>query len=159
MRTVKHLIYLVDFNEKNESLKLFQNLKVKTKKEQINEFLSVIYQCQRGKNYFLQKLNENNWNNLINFNHNTTLYDICKKFRQSEEAKQLVEKTDLKARMWAMALDEAYNTHLRTMEATLAKIKQEVNQKLFNNFKKDKLLQSFKFEFELLQYLTNTIFF
>lgn len=156
MRTVKHLIRPVKFNHKNQPLKMVENL---TEKEMIQAFLSVIVQYQKGKNYFLEKLNENNWNDKINFNHNASFFDIRNHFSKHE----MIENIDslkplkpLKARMWRMALNEAFDTKLRTVEATLVKIKKEVNQKLFSDFKKDKLPQ---IEFDLLQYLTNSIFF
>ena len=128
MRTVKH------------QLKPFTT-------EQKNKFLDVVYAYQFEKNYFSDQL--------LNRSHNNEVINLQSSYIQIRD--KLVKnnyqsKYNLPARLWKMALKEAYDLHIRTHEAQIALIKRNLNTNIYqyynfelieaNRQNRDKLNQS-----------------
>ena len=122
--------------------------------EQEQKFLELSHAYQFEKNYFSdQLLNQSHHV----FNINDTFINIQNKLVQS----QYTSKYQLPARVWKMALKEAYDLHIRTYESQIAFIKKEVNQKIYQfqmNLKKEQNsnLHCFKY---FLYFVTNYLFF
>ena len=107
MRTVKHKIK--PFNT-----------------EQKTKFFAVAYAYQFEKNYFSDQL--------LNCSHEASLINLQSSYVQIRD--KLVEnkyqsKYNLPARLWKMALKEAYDLHIRTHEAQVALIKRNLNNNLY----------------------------
>ena len=107
MRTVKHKIK--PFNT-----------------EQKTKFFTVAYAYQFEKNYFSDQL--------LNHSHEASLINLQSSYIQIRD--KLVQngyqsKYNLPARLWKMALKEAYDLHIRTHESQVALIKRNLNNNLY----------------------------
>ena len=144
MRTVKH--QLKPFTE-----------------EQEQKFLALSRAYQFEKNHFSdQLLNQSN----DIFNIHDSYFTIQGKLVKSQYA----SKRQLPARMWKMALREAYDLHIRTYESQIALVKTEINRQIYQfqmdlnrdnnkvNEEKDQKshLDCFKY---FLYFVTNYLFF
>ena len=107
MRTVKHKI---------------KPLSVAT--EQEIQFLALVRAYQFEKNYWSdQLLNYSHESINIDFSYNQIRDNLVKNKYQS--------KYNLPARIWKMALKEAYDLHIRTYESQISFIKRDVNNKIY----------------------------
>ena len=91
-----------------------------------NKLLEVMYAYQFEKNYFSDQL--------LNRSHEASLINLQSSYIQIRD--KLVEngyqsKYNLPARLWKMALKEAYDLHIRTHESQVALIKQNLNNNLY----------------------------
>ena len=136
MRTVKH------------KLKPF-GVGVDVATEQKTKFLDVVYAYQFEKNYFSDQLlncSYKNENEVIN------LQSSYIQIRDKLVKNNYQSKYHLPARLWKMALKEAYDLHIRTHEAQIALIKRNLNNNIYqycnfelieaNRQNQDKLNQS-----------------
>ena len=113
MRTVKH------------QLKPFTT-------EQKNKFFDVVYAYQFEKNYFSDQLmNRYHFHDIIN------LQSSYIQIRDKLVKNNYQSKYNLSARLWKMALKEAYDLHIRTHEAQIVIIKRNINNNIYQycNFK------------------------
>ena len=113
MRTVKH------------QLKPFTT-------EQKNKFFDVVYAYQFEKNYFSDQLmNRYHFHDIINLQ--SSYIQIKDKLVKNNYQ----SKYNLPARLWKMALKEAYDLHIRTHEAQIVLIKRNINNNIYQycNFK------------------------
>ena len=114
MRTVKHKI---------------KPLSISENPEQENQFLALVRAYQFEKNYWsdqlLNSLNRSHENEVINIDlsYNQIRDNLVKNKYQS--------KYKLPARIWKMALKEAYDLHIRTYEFQIDFIKRDVNNKIY----------------------------
>ena len=138
MRTVKH---------KLKPFGVGEELGVAT--EQKTKFLDVVYAYQFEKNYFSDQLlncSYKNENEVIN------LQSSYIQIRDKLVKNNYQSKYHLPARLWKMALKEAYDLHIRTHEAQIALIKRNLNNNIYqycnfeliesNKQKRNKLNQS-----------------
>ena len=138
MRTVKH---------KLKPFGVGAELGVAT--EQKTKFLDVVYAYQFEKNYFSDQLlncSYKNENEVIN------LQSSYIQIRDKLVKNNYQSKYHLPARLWKMALKEAYDLHIRTHEAQIALIKRNLNNNIYqycnfeliesNKQKRNKLNQS-----------------
>lgn len=107
MRTVKH-----------------QLKPLSTATEQKNKLLDVMYAYQFEKNYFSDQL----------LHHSHEIFNLESSYIQIRD--KLVKngyqsKYNLPARLWKMALKEAYDLHIRTHEAQVVLIKRKLNNNLY----------------------------
>ena len=109
MRTVKHKLKPLSVGEATEQ---------KTK------FLDVVYAYQFEKNYFSDQLLSHN-NEVIN------LQSSYIQIRNNLVKSNYQSKYNLPARLWKMALKEAYDLHVRTHEAQIALIKRNLNNNIY----------------------------
>ena len=143
MRTVKHKIK--PFNT-----------------EQKTKFFVVAYAYQFEKNYFSDQL--------LNHSHEASLINLQSSYVQIRD--KLVEnkyqsKYNLPARLWKMALKEAYDLHIRTHEAQVALIKRNLNNNLYQycHFELTKQVQNdckdqdAKTELSIIQCFENFLYF
>lgn len=107
MRTVKHKL---------------KSLSVAT--EQKTKFLDVVYAYQFEKNYFSDQLLSHN-NEVINLQ--SSYIQIRDKLVKNNYQSQY----SLPARLWKMALKEAYDLHIRTHESQIALIKRNLNNNIY----------------------------
>ena len=107
MRTVKHQL---------------KTLSVAT--EQKTKFLDVVYAYQFEKNYFSDQLLSHN-NEVINLQ--SSYIQIRDKLVKNNYQSQY----NLPARLWKMALKEAYDLHIRTHESQIALIKRNLNNNIY----------------------------
>ena len=147
MRTVKHQL---------------KPLSVAT--EQKNKFLDVVHAYQFEKNYFSDQLLSHN-NEVIN------LQSSYIQIRDKLVKNNYQSKYNLPSRLWKMALNEAYDLHIRTHESQIDLIKRKLNNNIYQycnyelikpNQDEDKAIQSFTnlmaFE-KLLYFVTNSLFY
>ena len=104
--------------------------------EQEKKVLELACAYQFEKNHFSDQL-LNQSNNI--FNIHDDLFTIQGKLVKN----QYTSKYQLPARMWKMALKEAYDLHIRTYESQIALVKTEINHQIYQ-FQMD--LKSFKKE-------------
>ena len=110
MRTVKHQLKPLAANPDQE-----------------NKFLDLDYAYQMEKNYFSdQLLNKSNKASLFN------IHDSYITIQGKLVKNKYSSKYQLPARIWKMALKEAYDLHIRTYEAQIALIKSKINKKIYN---------------------------
>ena len=86
---------------------------------QETQFLEVMCAYQKEKNYFSDQLSSSVFNYGINLKNNCSYYDI---------RNQLVKEkytSLLPARLWKMALKEAFELHIRTYEGQLNALKDD----------------------------------
>ena len=158
MRTVKH--QLIIHKEKN------------IQSTELSKLMEVMYAYQFEKNYFSdQLLNRSNKASLIN------LQSSYIQIRNKLVKNNYQSKYNLPARLWKMALKEAYELHVRTHESQVALIKKNINNKIYQfcNFELTKqnkissdseykaesndnvnIVQSFE---KFLYFVTNSLFF
>ena len=154
MRTVKH--------------KLIIQKEKDAPSTELSKLMDVMYAYQFEKNYFSdQLLNHHNKASLIN------LQSSYIQIRDNLVKDGYQSKYNLPARLWKMALKEAYDLHIRTYEAQVALIKKNLNNNLYqychfelierNKMEQNKLeeaeiaiIQSFE---NFLYFATNSLFF
>ena len=128
--------------------------------EQEQKFLVLSRAYQSEKNYFSDQL-LNNSHNI--FNIHDSYFSIQGKLIKN----QYSSKYQLPARVWKIALKEAYDLHIRTYESQIALVKKEINSQIYQfqmDLKKDKkqeneeksYLHCFKY---FLYFATNSLFF
>ena len=139
MRTVKHQL---------------KSLNVAT--EQKAKLLDVMYAYQFEKNYFSDQL--------LNRSHEASLINLQSSYIQIRD--KLVKngyqsKYNLPARLWKMALKEAYDLHIRTHEAQVALIKRNLNNNLYQycHCELIKQFQDNQDELSILQCFENFLYF
>ena len=152
MRTVKH--------------KLIIQKEKDVPSTELSKLMDVMYAYQFEKNYFSDQLL-----NQRNRSHESSLINLQSSYIQIRD--QLVHnkyqsKYNLPARLWKMALKEAYDLHIRTHEAQVALIKRNLNNNLYqychfeligrNKMEEVELsiIQSFE---NFLYFATNSLFF
>ena len=128
--------------------------------EQKAKLLDVMYAYQFEKNYFSDQL----------LHHSHEIFNLESSYIQIRD--KLVKngyqsKYNLPARLWKMALKEAYDLHIRTHESQVALIKRKLNNNLYQyyhfeltqqvrNDQDDKLEES---ELSILQCFENFLYF
>ena len=123
MRTVKHQLKPFGFAVlRGEAEAEAENLA----EEQKTKFFDVFYAYQFEKNYFSDQL--------LNRHHEASLINLQSSYIQIRD--KLVKnnyqsKYNLPARLWKMALKEAYELHIRTHEAQIALIKAQLNSNIY----------------------------
>ena len=157
MRTIKHKLII----QKEKDIP----------STELSKLMDVMYAYQFEKNYFSDQLL--NWRNLLNRSHeaSASLINLQSSYVQIRD--KLVKdgyqsKYNLPARLWKIALKEAYDLHIRTHEAQVALIKKNLNNNLyqychFELLERNKLeeaeiaiIQSFE---NFLYFATNSLFF
>ena len=96
-------------------------------------FLEVMRAYQQEKNYFSDCLSS------YSFNHNINLKNNCsyREIRDQLVKDKYCSKYHLSARLWKMALKEAYELHVRTYEGQLSFLKNELLKKIYGYFYKN----------------------
>ena len=112
MRTVKH--------------KLIIQKEKDVPSTELSKLMEVMYAYQFEKNYFSDQL--------LNRSHEASLINLQSSYVQIRD--KLVEnkyqsKYNLPARLWKMALKEAYDLHISTHEAQVVLIKRKLNNNLY----------------------------
>ena len=137
MRTVKH-----------------QLKPLSTATEQKNKLLEVMYAYQFEKNYFSDQL----------LNRSNEIFNLQSSYIQIRD--KLVEngyqsKYNLPARLWKMALKEAYDLHIRTHEAQVALIKRKLNNNLYQycHYELIKQIKDNQDELSVIQCFENFLYF
>lgn len=110
------------------------------------EFLEVVRAYQNEKNYFSDCLSSTLFNHKINLKNNYSYREIRDKLIKDSYCSQY----HLPARLWKMALKEAYDLHVRTYEAKLCLLKEQFLNKLYHYFydRNNEEINSFKTFFE-----------
>ena len=85
---------------------------------------------QQEKNYFSDCLSSYSFNHNINLKNN----DSYREIRDQLVKDKYCSKYHLPARLWKMALKEAYDLHVRTYEAQLSFLKDELLKKIYGYF-------------------------
>ena len=93
-------------------------------------FLEVMRAYQQEKNYFSDCLSSYSFNHNINLKNN----DSYREIRDQLVKDKYCSKYHLPARLWKMALKEAYDLHVRTYEAQLSFLKDELLKKIYGYF-------------------------
>ena len=94
------------------------------------QLLEVMRAYQDEKNYFSDQLSSSVFNQEINIKNNCSYYEI----RDHLVKKNYASKYHLPARLWKMALKEAYELHIRTYEAQLSFLKDDMLSHLYRYF-------------------------
>ena len=125
MRTVKHQLKPFGFAAQHgEAEAEAENLA----EEQKTKFFDVFYAYQFEKNYFSDQL--------LNRHHEApapliNLQSSYIQIRDKLVKNNYQSKYNLPARLWKMALKEAYELHIRTHEAQIALIKAQLNSNIY----------------------------
>ena len=93
-------------------------------------FLEVMCAYQHEKNYFSDCLSSSSFNHNINLKNNDSYREIRDQLVKDKYCSQY----HLPARLWKMALKEAYDLHVRTYEAQLSFLKDELFKKIYGYF-------------------------
>ena len=96
-------------------------------------FLEVMCAYQQEKNYFSDCLSSYSFNHNINLKNNDSYREIRDQLVKDKYCSQY----HLPARLWKMALKEAYDLHVRTYEAQLSFLKDELLKKIYGYFYKN----------------------
>ena len=96
-------------------------------------FLEVMCAYQNEKNYFSDCLSSSLFNHNINLKNNYSYREI----RDQLVKDQYCSQYHLPARLWKLALKEAYELHIRTYEAQLSFLKDELLKKIYGYFYKN----------------------
>ena len=94
------------------------------------QFLDVVHAYQNEKNYFADQLTSALFNHGINLKNNHSYIDI----RNSLVKQKYCSRHSLPARLWKMALKEAYDLHSRTYERQLVDLKDEFLSQVYRYF-------------------------
>ena len=111
MRTVKHKIKPFNISENSE---------------QEIQFLDLVRAYQFEKNYWSDQL--------LNYSHENEVINIDSSYNQIRDnlvKNKYQSKYNLPARIWKMALKEAYDLHIRTYESQIDFIKRDLNNKIY----------------------------
>ena len=157
MRTIKHKLII----QKEKDIP----------STELSKLMDVMYAYQFEKNYFSDQLL--NWRNLLNRSHedsaSASLINLQSSYVQIRD--KLVKdgyqsKYNLPARLWKMALKEAYDLHIRTHEAQVVLIKRNLNNNLYqychfelierNKIEQNKLEEA---ELSIIQSFENFLYF
>ena len=112
MRTVKHKIKPFNISENSE---------------QEIQFLALARAYQFEKNYWSDQLL-----NLLNRSHESINIDFSyNQIRDNLVKNKYQSKYNLPARIWKIALKEAYDLHIRTYESQISFIKRDINNKIY----------------------------
>ena len=112
MRTVKHKIKPFSISENPD---------------QEIQFLDLVRAYQFEKNYWSDQLL-----NLLNRSHESINIDFSyNQIRDNLVKNKYQSKYNLPARIWKMALKEAYDLHIRTYESQISFIKRDINNKIY----------------------------
>lgn len=93
-------------------------------------FLEVVRAYQNEKNYFSDQFSSFAFNQKVNIKNNCSYYEI----RDNLVKNNYGSKHHLPARLWKMALKEAYELHMRTYEAQLSFLKDDLLSQLYRYF-------------------------
>ena len=93
-------------------------------------FLDVVRAYQDEKNYFSDQLSSHLFNHGINIKNNCSYIDI----RNSLVKQKYCSRYSLPARLWKMALKEAYDLHTRTYERQLVDLKDDFFSQVYRYF-------------------------
>lgn len=100
--------------------------------EQENKFLDVVHAYQFEKNYFSdQLLNRYHSHENENVDEVINLQSSYIQIRDKLVKNNYQSKHNLPARLWKMALKEAYDLHIRTHESQIAFIKRNINNNIY----------------------------
>ena len=94
------------------------------------QFLDVVSAYQNEKNYFSDQLSSHLFNHGINVKNNCSYIDI----RNSLVKQKYCSRYLLPARLWKMALKEAYDLHIRTYERQLVGLKDDFLSQVYRYF-------------------------
>ena len=94
------------------------------------QFLDVVRAYQNEKNYFSDQLSSHLFNHGINLKNNHSYIDI----RNSLVKQKYCSQYALPARLWKMALKEAYDLHSRTYEHQLVLLKDDFLSQVYRYF-------------------------
>ena len=94
------------------------------------QFLDVVSAYQNEKNYFSDQLSSHLFNHGINVKNNCSYIDI----RNSLVKQKYCSRYALPARLWKMALKEAYDLHSRTYERQLVGLKDDFLSQVYRYF-------------------------
>ena len=94
------------------------------------QFLDVVHAYQNEKNYFSDQLSSHLFNHGINLKNNHSYIDI----RNSLVKQKYYSQYALPARLWKMALKEAYDLHIRTYERQLVDLKDDFLNQAYRYF-------------------------
>ena len=97
---------------------------------QEKQFLDVVRAYQDEKNYFSDQLSSHLFNHSINLKNNCSYIDI----RNSLVKQKYCSRYRLPARLWRMALKEAYDLHIRTYERQIAFLKDNFLSQAYRYF-------------------------
>ena len=97
---------------------------------QETQFLDVMRAYQDEKNYFSDQLSSHLFNHGINLKNNHSYIDI----RNSLVKQKYCSQYALPARLWKMALKEAYDLHIRTYEHQLVLLKDDFLSQVYRYF-------------------------
>ena len=100
---------------------------------QETEFLEVMCAYQQEKNYFSDCLSSYSFNHNINLKNNSFYREIRDQLTKDKYCSHY----HLPARLWKMALKEAYDLHVRTYEARLSFLKDKLLKKIYGYFYKN----------------------
>lgn len=142
MRTVKHKLII----QKEKDIP----------STELSKLMEVMYAYQFEKNYFSDQL--------LNRSHEASLINLQSSYIQIRD--KLVEnkyqsKYNLPARLWKMALKEAYDLHIRTHEAQVALIKRKLNNNLYQycHYELIKQIRDNQDELAIIQCFENFLYF
>ena len=93
-------------------------------------FLDVVRAYQDEKNHFSDQLSSDLFNHGVNLKNNCSYIDI----RNSLVKQKYCSRYSLSARLWKMALKEAYDLHIRTYEGQLADLKEDFLSQVYRYF-------------------------
>ena len=94
------------------------------------QFLDVVHAYQNEKNHFSDQLSSDLFNHSINLKNNRSYIEI----RNSLVKQKYCSRYPLPARLWKMALKEAYNLHIRTYERQLVSLKADFLSQVYRHF-------------------------
>ena len=94
------------------------------------QFLDVVRAYQDEKNYFSDQLSSSIFNRGINVKNNHSYIDI----RNRLVKEKYCSRYSLPARLWKMALKEAYDLHIRTYEGQLVRLKDDFLSQVYRYF-------------------------
>ena len=93
-------------------------------------FLDLVHAYQNEKNHFVDQLSSALFNYGINLKNNHSYIDI----RNRLVKQKYCSRYPLPARLWKMALKEAYDLHIRTYEGQLADLKEDFLSQVYRYF-------------------------
>ena len=94
------------------------------------QFLDVVRTYQDEKNYFSDQLSSHLFNHGINLKNNHSYIDIRNRLVKQKYGSRYA----LPARLWKMALKEAYDLHIRTYERQLVDLKEDFLSQVYRYF-------------------------
>lgn len=117
-------------------------------------FLEVMCAYQHEKNYFSDCLSSYSFNHNINLKNNSSYREIRDQLVKDKYYSQY----HLPARLWKIALKEAYDLHVRTYEAQLNFLKDELLKKIYSYFYRNNNNEIHQFK-PFFEFAINSIFY